>query len=404
MSAGSVHRSSSADHEANFEGRQEADQGAGSGSSLESPAEPAGEPKKSRRAFLVGAGVLAVAIGGGAAAVVLNNSNGKPAARNTAAVGPTATITRGDVIDTQSVDGKLTYSDQRTVPTGASGLVTWAPDVGTTITRGKPLLKVDNKPVILMYGYLPLWRKLSEGVDKGPDIRELKSNLVALGYGSDLTVDNEFTSATAQAVQDWQDAMGLKETGSVDGSQIVFQSGPVRVTAVTASVGTQIGPGHPALTVTGTARIVHVDLDAAKQGLAKQDAPVTVELPSGKQVSGHIIKVGTVAHAASSGSGSSSSGGSGSTIDVDITLSGEDTGNLDEAPVTVYMESKRSSNVLSVPVEALLALREGGFAVQVIEGATSRVVPVQTGTYGGGRVEISGSGLQEGMKVGVPAS
>ncbi|HEU4675058.1 MAG TPA: peptidoglycan-binding protein, partial [Motilibacteraceae bacterium] len=61
-------------------------------------------------------------------------------------------------------------------------------------------------------------------------------------------------------------------------------------------------------------------------------------------------------------------------------------------------------NVLAVPVEALLALREGGFGVEVVEGASTRVVPVELGAFGSGMVEITGAGLAEGMKVGVPAT
>jgi hypothetical protein len=92
------------------------------------------------------------------------------------------------------------------------------------------------------------------------------------------------------------------------------------------------------------------------------------------------------------------------TIEVDVGLSGKGTGNLDKAPVSVEMESARAENVLSVPIEALLALREGGFGVEIVEGGRSRVVAVRTGTYGGGRVEIAGTGLTAGMKVGVPTT
>ncbi|WP_243708481.1 hypothetical protein [Actinomadura sp. GC306] len=67
------------------------------------------------------------------------------------------------------------------------------------------------------------------------------------------------------------------------------------------------------------------------------------------------------------------------------------------------LESERRKGVLSVPVEALLALREGGFGVEVVDGAGRRLVPVDVGAFGGGRVEVAG-GVREGMKVGVPAA
>ena len=362
------------------------------------------ERKKGRHAFVVTAGVLAVAVsGGGTAAFMMSQNDGSPSSRQPAAPAATTEITRGDVIDSESVDGELTYDDERSVSTAASGVVTWAPAEGATVTRGRPLLNVNGKPVTLMYGSLPLYRTLREGIDGGNDIEQLERNLAALGYGGDLTVDDEFTAATNAAVADWQEDRGLPETGRVDASQVVFQAGAVRVGEVKAAVGDQVGPGREAMTVTGTEQIVHVDLDTTKQTLAGKGAAVTIELPAGERVKGRIFEVGTVARSSGSGQGGGQEDDT-STIDVDVTLAGKGVEGLDEAPVTVDMESERAKDVLSVPIEALLALREGGFGVEVVEGAASRIVPVELGTYGGGRVEITGTGLRAGMKVGVPAA
>lgn len=60
--------------------------------------------------------------------------------------------------------------------------------------------------------------------------------------------------------------------------------------------------------------------------------------------------------------------------------------------------------VLSVPVNSLLALAEGGFEVQVVEDGKVREVEVELGMFGKGRVEVKGDALKEGMLVGVPAS
>ena len=59
--------------------------------------------------------------------------------------------------------------------------------------------------------------------------------------------------------------------------------------------------------------------------------------------------------------------------------------------------------MLTVPVAALLALAEGGYGVEVVDGSTSHYVAVETGLFAGGRVEVSGDGLAEGMTVGMPA-
>ncbi|MFF5209202.1 peptidoglycan-binding protein [Streptosporangium sp. NPDC000396] len=343
---------------------------------------------------LLAAAVLAAA-GAWAAITFLGEADTGTAAPSAPAVPATAPVTRQDLVDTKTVEGRLTYSGERQVAVEAGGTVTWAPADGSVIRRGRPLLKVDRKPVVLMYGSLPLYRSLHRGVSDGPDVEQLERNLKALGYGDDLTVDDDFTYATHLAVLEWQEDLGLPETGRVEASQVVFLPGAVRVTDAKLSAGDKAQPGRPALTVSGLRRLVHVDLDTADQELARKGTKVTVELPGGERVGGKITSVGTVAEP---------KGDEGTTtIDVDITLRKPPKSRLDQAPVEVELVSERRANVLTVPVEALLALREGGFGVEVVEGSATRVVPVKTGAFGGGQVEITGN-VSEGMKVGVPAS
>ncbi|MEV0665085.1 peptidoglycan-binding protein [Actinomadura luteofluorescens] len=341
-----------------------------------------------------------VAVAGGVAVVVVVVGGGlawtREGSRAQGAQAPlaTAVVSRGDVVDTEKVDGKLTYGDVRDVWAGKSGVVTWAPEAGATVRRGETLLSVAGKPVTLMYGGRPMYRTLRQGVS-GKDVRQLEENLRALGYGG-VTVDGEFTGATQTAVEEWQDDRGLEETGQVDAGQVVFLGGAVRVREVKAPEGKRIAQGQPVLAVAGTRRVVHVDLDADKQDLARKGARVSVELPGGATVKGTISKVGSVAQTSGAEQDQKT------TIGVDISVGSAKTGRLDEAPVSVELESERRKGVLSVPVEALLALREGGFGVEAVDGSR-HLVPVEAGAFGGGRVEVAGSGLREGMKVGVPA-
>ncbi|MGI9121181.1 MAG: hypothetical protein ACR2G7_13870 [Acidimicrobiales bacterium] len=54
------------------------------------------------------------------------------------------------------------------------------------------------------------------------------------------------------------------------------------------------------------------------------------------------------------------------------------------------------------PRQALVALAEGGYGLEVADGAARRYVRVETGLFAEGMVEVSGDGLAEGMRVVVP--
>ncbi len=141
-----------------------------------------------------------------------------------------------------------------------------------------------------MYGALPAYRRLS--VDsEGPDVLQLEQNLKALGY-TGFTVDDEYTSATAEAVEEWQEDRGLDETGVVELGQVVVAL-QARSGWTACRRGSPTAPGQTLLTYTGTTKAVTVELDAADQRLAKVNAPVSVTLPDNSTVAGRIGEVST---------------------------------------------------------------------------------------------------------------
>jgi multidrug efflux pump subunit AcrA (membrane-fusion protein) len=152
------------------------------------------------------------------------------------------------------------------------------------------------------------------------------------------------------------------------------------------------------MTTTSNRQVVTVDLATTKSSLARLGARVGVELPSGRTVHGRITDVGKVATSASSSTGSSTSS-SKATIKVTISLFTSGTA-LDQAPVTVTFEERRAKGVLAIPVTALLAQPGGKFAVEVVQdGGGRRLVPVAPGSYTSGYVEITGDGLEPGLRV-----
>jgi multidrug efflux pump subunit AcrA (membrane-fusion protein) len=68
--------------------------------------------------------------------------------------------------------------------------------------------------------------------------------------------------------------------------------------------------------------------------------------------------------------------------------------------VEVYVTTETRKGVLAVPVSALLALKEGGYAVETVDAAgRHQLVAVRLGVFSGGMVEVSGSGPRAGTKV-----
>jgi peptidoglycan hydrolase-like protein with peptidoglycan-binding domain len=340
-------------------------------------------------AAVLTAGAAAAAV----AAVGLPDASGgeKPQSRLPAA---TATVTKQTLVDRQSEDGTLAYGDTTSVAARLSGTVTALPTAESTIKRGKPLYRIDNTPVVLLYGTLPAYRKLASGVE-GSDVLQFERNLWALGYRG-FTVDKTYSSATAAAVKDWQDDLGLTETGTVDPARIVYAAGPVRVDSRTATLGSVAQPGAEVLATTGTSRVATVDLAISDQRLAEKGATVEVTLPDGNETTAKITGVETVAVPAEGQQPASTK------IVVTIGFTKSPKG-LNQASVTVGFTSSQRKDVLTVPVTALLALAEGGYGVQVVDGATTRIVGVETGLFADGRVEISGGGITAGMTVGTSA-
>lgn len=312
----------------------------------------------------------------------------------------TTTVKRQTLVQVAEVEGTLGYGDEYQLKTAAQGVVTRMPDEGATITRGKALYWLDNEPVVLLYGSVPLYRPLADGVDDGPDVEQLEANLAALGYDG-FTVDDEFTDGTADAVEEWQADLGLAETGRVEPGRVVFLPKAIRIGSHKAQVGDRTG-GGPLYGYTGTVRLVSVDLDVEDRELVDEGLAVTIRLPDESELNGTISTIGTVARTSPGGQNGEEPV---STLELTITLDDpKATGGFDQAPVDVEIVSDRRVAVLTVPVSALLALREGGYGLEVVDGGSSRIVAVDVGMFADGQVEVSGAGIREGVRVGVPKS
>jgi peptidoglycan hydrolase-like protein with peptidoglycan-binding domain len=367
------------------------------------------------------AGALVGGVVAGAVAAAASGSNDSTASSSgDSGQVATAAVVRTNLTSTVQVGGSIGYDGSYSVAAlHGGGVYTWLPEPGAVIKQDQPLYSVGNVPVPLLYGSLPAYRQFDVGMSDGADVGQLTRDLIALGYGDGLAQSNHYSEATAAAVQRWQKAVGLQETGEIPLGEAVFEPGPIRVTTVTPAVGTPAGGGI-VLTATGTTSTVYVDLDVSEEYLVKPGDAVTVVLPDGTTtVGGHIETVGTVATCpggggagaggASGAAGQSpcSSAGSNSspTVTVTITLDSTPAGAAyDQAPVNVNITTQTVGHVLAVPVNALLALAGGGYGVDVVTGKTSHLTGVTTGLYSDTLVQVSGSGLTAGTQVEVPSS
>jgi len=231
----------------------------------------------------------------------------------------------------------------------------------------------------------------------GSDVFQLEQALVSLGFDAagQLTADGTFDEVTAAAIRELQDSLGADADGFLAASEVRFASAPVRVSGVTAPTGTSVGVGAPVLSLSSTNKLVTMDLPAADQGLLEVGEAVEVELPDGTEVPATVTSVADTA---------TGPGGGGAVFAIEITLDDPDTGaGYEQAPVDVIVTSDSVFDVIAVPVSALLALAEGGYAVEVVQADdTTRLVGVETGFYAGGLVEITSSGIQPGDLVVVP--
>jgi hypothetical protein len=316
----------------------------------------------------------------------------------------TAAVARRDIAAKMPVSATLGYAGSWTVRGQGGGTLTLLPKAGQVIGQGQALYRVDNgSPVVLLYGSVPAWRALDEGVT-GADVSQLNHDLVALGDASRSEISSAgwdyFSWETAYGVQELEHNLGVSSPpGSLSLGQVVFEPAALRVATVMGSLG---GPASgPVLTATSDRHVVTIPLDASQQSQVKAGDRVTVTLPDGTTMPGVVSSVGTVA--ATSGSG----GNATTTIPVEVKLTDpRAAGSLDQAPVTVNITTATARDALVVPVAALLAQSSGGYGVEVVGPRNTRqYVPVRPGISDGtsGLVQVTGA-LVPGQRVVVPAS
>jgi peptidoglycan hydrolase-like protein with peptidoglycan-binding domain len=360
---------------------------------------------------------LAVVLAVGAGIGIWLWTRGASTESSAAETGPVATaeVTRTTLTATETWEGTLGHGSPFTVAaqgassspesesesTAPSATVTRLAAQGTTVGRGDELYRVNERPVTLLMGAIPMYRDLAPG-DSGPDVRQLEANLLTLGYRG-FTGDNQYTSSTAAAVRDWQADIGAEVTGVASRASVVFLPERGLVDSLHIDVGDVISPGTPILDITRTEQVVSLEMEVDDRDLVEIDTDVTIALPDGSEVPGTVTSLTVVETEPPPGTAEGAAPAETDPIaEVEVTLAKPAPKEFIGAPVDVVVGVDESTDVLTVPVNALLALAEGGYGLEVVrDDGTTEIVAVDTGLFAGGRVEVRGTGLAEGTVVGV---
>jgi hypothetical protein len=341
-----------------------------------------------RLVWLVGTVAVVVLLLGATAFFVIEHGRETTASAAPPPALATVAVRKTDLANTQSVSGVLGFGTPVPLKGAGPGTVTKLPTVGDVAQRGKPLYAVDGRPVPVFFGDTPLFRKLDNPDLSGPDVAVVGANLTALGYA--VGHPKTFTPALAAALKRWQRKAGLDDTGTLDVGQVVVLPGPVRVNSVTAQPGDPVA--EPLLTVSATTKVVVAPVSASDTPALKTGAPVSLVLPDGTTVPAKVTSVNSDVQ-------EPPTGGQQGPPKANLTVTPDDPKSVaafDSASVEVRVATETHAGVLAVPVGALVALREGGYAVQLPDGALKAV---KTGMFARDLVEVSGTGIAEGLQV-----
>lgn len=290
----------------------------------------------------------------------------------------TVGITRGDLTSTSEFTGELGFGDSWPLPLTVDGIVTGARPLGTVVGFGESLIEIDNRRVFLVEGDVPMFRDLELTSPRvaGEDVAQLQRFLIANGFDRDgtLEADGVFDSDTRRAVMDWQEATWQEKTGRVTRSDMVFNPAQLRI------AGEQrIGSVFDQLEVTAWEPTVTVDVANRDRPLLVVGTPVTIEFGDGTKVDGTVSEQISVPQ----DDGTTKAR---STIEPHGDVPGE------PGEVTIAVDATLASDVTIVPVGALLALAEGGYAVEIVDGSgSSHLVGVDVGEILDGKAEVSGA-------------
>lgn len=322
----------------------------------------------------------------------------------------TAIVTRAP-LDVQIVShGQVTLGRTLSVSLPPEGVLT-SIDVklASSLSPGQQVASINDRPVIVLEGQVPLWRDLSEG-DAGRDVERFQRALISAGQ----TITDpfgEYGPSTAAAVRRLYEAVGSEPlvgvpeadmlgapadeeappmTSSPDGGLlqtvptteiVMIPRFPAKVTSITASLGARdsersilVALGKPEI----TAKLAVGDAEKIAKGASVLARSAT----NGSEWRGRVEHVAAP----------SLDEEDGYTAVVRIGLAQDLPFSMNGAEVQLTIKGKPRERSLLVPVTAIWQQPDGSSRLVVLRGGSARSVPVKVLGEANGMVAFVASG------------
>lgn len=297
----------------------------------------------------------------------------------------TVTVQRGSLRRTADYQGHLTFGQQRPMKSSRAGTITWTPQPGTSVSSGEIIWRIDQKPTFFIHGTVPMFRNLVKGVT-GDDVRQLEAFLIKEGFGVDgWEADEYFTNRTRQAVKRFEEHHGIKVDGSLQLADVVFGPESLNIAEV-ANIG-DMAQDAAIVTTTSTQPSVIVTASNRQVQNIEGEPTASIKLQDDEIVGGRLASISMK---------TTEDGSTNHEVRYQL-LSPVDV----EQPVTVTVDQLIASDELIIPVDALIALVEGGYAVEVATNADVTLRAVDVLGFSQTSVAVQGD-LRPGDEVVIP--
>jgi len=251
-------------------------------------------------------------------------------------------------------------------------------------------------------------KDLEKGKESGIDATEaLAIETAQKAYNDTLESYNEGVDQAAELTKAKEELEELKlasRSETFSPTNAYASKTPIIVGSYINDVGSAVVLNSPLYNISSIGIEVVFQVDATDQETVSLGDSVEIELPTDERVPTIITFIDQVVTQTQAGE----------FIEVTLeVLNPEEIEAYDQAPVKVFVTTEISKNVLYVPVNALLALAEGGYALEIYDGeldsgtfdgesgVDTSYVAVEIGVFTDGFVEVKGN-ISEGQIVVVP--